>query len=155
MSATANCSTPWQIADRPAGVSAHWQYLELGDFLLIAEAVTGIPAEVLGSSERVVSQADSALHVPGFGFGDFEAYPGFAEEAAVLHARIIQNHPLPDGNKRTAFLCMVEFIERNGDLLNLGPADTVETVADVLVHLAAHRLSEQGFVDWVVHRLRP
>jgi death-on-curing protein len=136
-------------------VSAHWQYLELGDFLLIAEAVTGIPAEVLGSSERVVSQADSALHVPGSGFGDFEAYPGFAEKAAVVCARIIQNHPLPDGNKRTAFLCMVEFIERNGGLLNLGLADTVETVADVLVDLAAHRLSEQGFVDWVVHRLRP
>ncbi len=52
---------------------AHWQYLELGDFLLIAEAVTGIPAQALGSSERVVSQADSALHVPGSGFGDFEA----------------------------------------------------------------------------------
>jgi hypothetical protein len=81
LSATANCSTPWQIADRPAGVSAHWQYLELGDFLLIAEAVTGIPAEVLGSSERVVSQADSALHVPGSGFGDFEAYPGSAVAA--------------------------------------------------------------------------
>jgi death-on-curing protein len=70
-------------------------------------------------------------------------------------ARIIQNHPLPDGNKRTAFMCMVEFIERNGGLLNLGLADTVETVADVLVDLAAHRLSEQGFVEWVVHRLRP
>lgn len=30
---------------------ADWQYLELGDFLMIAEAVTGMPAEALGSSE--------------------------------------------------------------------------------------------------------
>jgi hypothetical protein len=36
-------------------VSGQWQYLELGDFLLIAEAVTGIPSEALGGSERVVS----------------------------------------------------------------------------------------------------
>jgi hypothetical protein len=26
----------------------------------------------------------------------------------------VKNHPLPDGNKRAAFLTMVEFIERNG-----------------------------------------
>jgi hypothetical protein len=51
-------------------------------------------------------------------------------------------------------MCMVEFIERNGGVLDLGPTDTVEAVADVLVDLAAHRLSEQGFVEWVVHRLR-
>ena len=50
-------------------------------------------------------------------------------------------------------MCMVEFIERNGGVLDLGPTDTVEAVADVLVDLAAHRLSEQGFVEWVVHQL--
>jgi hypothetical protein len=50
---------------------------------------------------------------------------------------------------------MVEFIERNGGLLDLALTDTVEAVADVLVDWAAHRLSEQGFVDWVAHRLRP
>jgi hypothetical protein len=49
---------------------------------------------------------------------------------------------------------MVEFIERNGSLLELGPADAAEAVADVLVGLAAHRFSEQDFVDWVAHRLR-
>lgn len=132
-----------------------WRYLELGDFLLIAESVIGIPAEVLGSSERVISQADSALHVPGSGFGDVETYPTFAEKAAILCARIIQNHPLPDGNKRTAFICMVEFIERNGRILGLGVADTTDRVADVLVDLATHSISEREFVDWVAERLRP
>jgi death on curing protein len=134
---------------------ADWRYLELGDFLLIAESITGIPAEVLGSSERVISQADSALHVPGSEFGDVETYPTFAEKAAILCARIIQNHPLPDGNKRTAFICMVEFIERNGRLLELGAADTTDRVADVLVGLASHSISEREFVDWVADRLQP
>jgi death-on-curing protein len=136
-------------------VTAEWQYLDLGDFLLIAEAVTGIPAEVLGSSERVISQADSALHVPGSGFGDLEAYPAFAEKAAILCARIIQNHALPDGNKRTVFMCMVEFIERNGRRLEFRATDAAERVARVLVDVAAHSISEQEFLDWVADRLKP
>jgi hypothetical protein len=45
-------------------VAEEWRYLDLGDFRLVAEAVTGIPAEVLGRAERVISQADSARHVP-------------------------------------------------------------------------------------------
>ena len=129
-----------------------WQYLDFADFLLIAEAAIGIPAEALGRSERVVSQAESALHVPRAGFGGVEAYPTFAEKAAILCARLIQDHPLPDGNKRTAFLCMVEFIERNGGQFELAVEDTPDSVANVLVDLAAHRISEQDFVDWVSRR---
>src|SRR5579864_5452007 len=124
-----------------------WRYLELGDFLVIAEAVTGIAAEVLADSERVVSQASSALHVPIAGFGDVEAYPIFAEKAAILCARIIQDHPLPDGNKRTAFICLVEFVERNGQRFELRPEDTPVSVADVLVDLASHAISEWDFVQ--------
>lgn len=131
---------------------AEWRYLDFADFLLIAEAVIGIPAGALGRSERVASQAESALHVPRAGFGGVEAYPTFAEKAAILCARLIQDHPLPDGNKRTAFLCMVEFIERNGGQLELAAEDTPDLVADVLVDLAAHRISEQDFVDWVSRR---
>jgi Fic/DOC family len=93
-----------------------WEYLELGDLLLIAEAVTGLPADILAASERVLSQADSALHVPGSGFGNVEIYSTFAEKAAILCARIIQNHPVADENKRTAFMCMVEFIEMTADV---------------------------------------
>ena len=133
---------------------AEWRYLDVGDFLLIAEAVIGIRAEVLGRSERVVSQADSALHVPASGFGDVEAYPEFADKAAVLCSRIMQNHPLPDGNKRTAFLCMVEFIERNGGRLTLHAGDTPAKVADVLVDLASHHIGEREFAVWLDERIQ-
>ena len=135
-------------------MSRDWRYLEIGDFLLIAEAVTGIPAEVLGESDRVVSQADSALHVPQSGFAGTEVYPGFEDKAAILCARLIQNHPLPDGNKRTAFLCMIEFIERNGFRLRSRPGDSPSSIADVLVGLAAHTMSEQDFIVWVTGRIR-
>ena len=110
-------------------MSREWRYLEVGDFLLIAEAVTGILANVLAESDRIVSQADSAPHVPQSGFGATEVYPGFGDKAAILCARLIQNHPLPDGNKRTAFLCMIEFIERNGFRLETRPDDSPRSIA--------------------------
>ena len=78
-------------------MSRERRYLEDGDFLLIAEAVTGILANVLAESDRIVSQADSALHVPQSGFG---------------------------------------------------------AIADVLVAVAAHTMSERDFIAWVTGRMR-
>ncbi len=43
-------------------------YLDLADFLLIAEAVTGVSADVLASMPRVVGLASSALAVPQSGW---------------------------------------------------------------------------------------
>jgi death on curing protein len=40
-----------------------------------------------------------------------------------------KNHPLPDGNKRTAFLSMLEFLDANGIALHRTAADPEETVA--------------------------
>ena len=41
----------------------------------------------------------------------------------MLCSRICRNHPLVDGNKRTAFLCLVEFIERNAGTLAIDETD--------------------------------
>ena len=131
---------------------SEWQYLDFVDFLVIAEALVRIPAESLGRSERVISQAESAPQVTRAGFAGVEAYATFAEKAAILCARLIPDHPLPDGNKRTAFLCMVEFIERNGGRFERAAEDTPASVAGVLVDLAAHRISEHDFVEWVSRR---
>lgn len=52
-----------------------WSYLDLADFLLIAEAVPGVPAEELADMPRVVQVAASALAVPSAGWGEAEALP--------------------------------------------------------------------------------
>ena len=88
-------------------------YLDLDDFLLIAQAVTGIDAERLARLPRM-TLAESALASPRAGFGGEDAYPGLAEKAAVLCWHLARNHPLPDGNKRAAFVSMVELLHRNG-----------------------------------------
>jgi death-on-curing protein len=89
------------------------RYLELADFLLIAEAVLGVDARELAYPARL-NLAESALAAPSATFEGHEFYPTFATKAAVLCSRLIRNHSLPDGNKRVGDLCLVEFVERNG-----------------------------------------
>jgi death-on-curing protein len=78
-----------------------------------------IAAELLGTTPEQIAKlpniglADSALAVPRSGFGDQDAYPTLIEKAAVLVERLARNHPLPDGNKRAAFLSAWLFMEIN------------------------------------------
>jgi death on curing protein len=88
--------------------------IELADFLLIAEIHTGIDAHQLARMPRVMSLASSALGAPFAGFGDVEVFPSFSAKAAIYCARISNYQPLPDGDKRTGYDVMMEFIDRNG-----------------------------------------
>ena len=58
---------------------------------------------------RVVSLASSKLSMSASGWQGQEAYPEPAQKAGLLAARLAKNHPLPDGNKRAAWLAMIEF----------------------------------------------
>jgi death-on-curing protein len=126
------------------------RYLDLADYLVIAEAVTGIAAETLLRSARI-HLAESALHAPAAGFGEVEFYPSFEMKAAVLCARLARNHPLPDGNKRAAYLSLLEFGERNGRSWRKSPNDPDETV-QVMEAVAAGELSEADLADWIRSR---
>ena len=57
---------------------------------------------------------------------------------------------MPDGNKRTAFLAMVEFAERNG--LTWLPFDE-DDVVETMLAVAAGSLMEPDFVEWVALQL--
>ena len=130
------------------------RYLDLADFLLRAEAALDIRAETLYTQVNL-PMAESALSAPRAAFGEVEFYPDFAEKVAVLGHRLIANHPLPDGNKRTALLCMIEFVETNGRIWRRPAADDPdgdETV-DTLVALAAGELPSEDFIDWVRKRI--
>jgi death-on-curing protein len=47
-----------------------------------------------------------------------EVYPTILEKAAILLERLARNHPLPDGNKRTAFFVTGLFLEASGSPLH-------------------------------------
>lgn len=121
------------------------EYLDLADYLLIAEEVLGVPAETIAGWPGV-GLAESALNAPAMGFGGVEFYPDMIDKAAVLCVRLARNHPLPDGNKRVAYLALVEFLARNG--VEWAPPSVEETVATI-EGVAASRVTEQELADWL------
>jgi death-on-curing protein len=129
-----------------------WRYVALADYLLIAEAVLKAPAEELARLDRI-SLAESALNAPAASFGGEEAYPAFATKAAVLAVHLCKNHPLPDGNKRCAYLAMLEFVQANGFEWAPSPDDPDETDG-VFRSIADGTIDVEGAAAWVEGRLR-
>lgn len=131
-------------------------YLELADFLLIAEAVLQTPAKEIAQDSNL-NLADSALHAPRARFVGEEFYPEFPTKAAVLGAHLVKNHPLKDGNVQVALVATVEFCARNGFRWSPPPGDEdgAET-ADVFLSLAASPMSETviaGLAGWIAERI--
>lgn len=126
--------------------------IDLADFLLIAEFHTGIAAQQLARMDRVVQLAESALAAPFAGYGDVELHPSFVEKAAIYASRVLRYHPLPDGNKRTAYDVMSEFIERNGYTFEHPDGGLMET-AEMVERLAAQLVSEDEFCAWLAERI--
>jgi death-on-curing protein len=126
------------------------RYLGLAEAFIIAEAVTGIDAHDLVHVSRS-DLLDSALHAPQAGFGDTDFYPSLAEKAAVLCVRIAKNHPLPDGNKRLAWMATVVFLELNDMELDVDEDEAVDTMLAV----AAGSIDEATMTLWLRERVRP
>jgi death on curing protein len=126
--------------------------IELGDFLLMAEIHSGIDAHQLARIPRVISLAEAALAAPFAGFGDYELFPALHEKAAIYCSRIATYHALPDGNKRTAYDVMREFLDRNGATF-AHPDDDLDGTAKAIEDLAAGILDEASFIAWTLQRI--
>ncbi|HSS05007.1 MAG TPA: type II toxin-antitoxin system death-on-curing family toxin [Solirubrobacterales bacterium] len=126
------------------------EQIDLAEFLIVAERVLGVDAKSLKAAAKL-GAAESALAAPFMGFGDTLFYPDPAQRAAIVCSRVIRNHPLPDGNKRTGYLCMLIQLEQSG-LTFTHPEGGQDEIADVIEALAASELSEEEFVEWVKAR---
>lgn len=120
--------------------------LELDDVLLIASRVLDASVEAVRFQANL-HLLDSALHAPFAGFGDVDVYPDLGMKAAVLASRIMRNHALPDGNKRTSFLAMWVFVELNGGTWR-DELDVDEAIS-LFERCAAGEVSERELAAWV------
>ncbi len=120
------------------------RYLTLQQALVIGEAVTGIDAKTLASISRL-ELLDSALHAPQAGSDEEDLYSDFFMKAAVLCSRIVRNHPLPDGNKRLAWTCLVMFCDLNGYQLNPSTNDVITTIRSV----ALGTTTDEPLAEWI------
>lgn len=121
--------------------------LGLDDFLVLAEAITGLDATALAVTPHIVARAESALAAPFVTFNGVEFYEGLTIKAAVLCSRLVRNHPLPDGNKRVAYLSMIELIRRNG--WEWAPVADEHERAAMVERLAAREIEEDDFAAWL------
>lgn len=128
------------------------RYITLGEYLWLAEQVTGVEAVVLVKAART-ELADSALHAPQAAFDGHEFYVEVADKAAVLVCRLAWNHPLPDGNKRAAWAALVMFLDFNGARWDPDPPD-VDDAEAAMIGIAAHQVDEAWAADWLRSRVR-
>ena len=124
------------------------RYLTLDDYIAIAVEVTGQEVETLVNAAST-NLADSALHAPLASFAGEEFYPDFVDKAAVLLVRLAKNHPLPDGNKRAAWVSLRVFLAINGRTLE--PYPSVDDAESAVLAIAAGSWDE----DATANRLRP
>lgn len=126
------------------------RYIDLVDYLAIAAEVTGLDVATVMKVTNL-DLADSALHAPAAGFGDTDLYPDFVDKAAVLMVRLARNHPLPDGNKRAAWIALRLFVEINA--WTWSPRPSIDDAETAVLAVAAGELDEHATADWLRHHL--
>jgi len=127
------------------------EYVELADYLAIAAEVTGLDIETIIKVTKL-DLADSALHAPAAGFGETELYPDFVEKASVLVVRLVKNHPLPDGNKRAAWVTLRLFVEING--WSWQPIPSVDDAERAVLAIASGDWTQDDMTTWLRDHLR-
>jgi death on curing protein len=125
------------------------QYLDLADYLYLAgAALDTAPQAVFDVAD--LGLAESALHAPAATFGGVEFYPDLVTKARVLVVHLAKNHPLPDGNKRAAYLAMIEFLARNERQFL---ATDVDAAIDMMVKIAGSEVDPAEIEDWIRRQL--
>jgi death-on-curing protein len=90
------------------------------------------------------------LHAPAATHGGVEFYPDLVTKARVLVIHLTKNHPLPDGNKRAAYLAMIEFLARNGRRFM---ATDVDATIDMMVKIAGSEVKPAEVENWIRRQL--
>lgn len=108
------------------------QYLTVLD----AVAIHDMQIKIYGGASglRDPGQLEAALFRPQSGY-----YADIIAEAAALWESLSQNHPFVDGNKRTALVCMVTFLNANGRPYLASDEDT---------HVFVKKLYETGELNF-------
>jgi death-on-curing protein len=126
------------------------EYLDLADYVAISAEVTGLDIETVMKVANL-DLADSALHAPAAGFGDTDFYPDFVDKAAVLIVRLAGNHPLPDGNKRAAWVALRLFVDVNG--WSWDPRPSIDEAEAAVLAIASGEWREEATAAWLRRHL--
>jgi death-on-curing protein len=101
-------------------------YLDAGDLLVLATAVTGGDLVV-----RDLGLLDSAAHRPRATVLGVEAYDSLWSKAAALMDSIVRSRPLAQGNWRLGWVAAVTLCDINGWWVDADEDDALDLVRQV------------------------
>jgi death-on-curing family protein len=104
-------------------------------FALVDDFVqTQDPIDPPGVKSR--SMLESAVHRPQTSNGEYYKYPTVESAGAALLHALVLNHPFHNGNKRTALVALLVFIDENG----LFPEFDDDDLFRMVLQVASHRI---------------
>jgi death-on-curing protein len=118
---------------------------------LTVEEVLEINAEVMGGSHvlrerRLLESAVARPQASAFGA---DAYPDLVTKAAALLHSLVLNHPFIDGNKRTAVLATLVFLDLNGYVVRWDQREAL----DFMLRLAQHQIVLDDVIAFLRDRM--
>ncbi len=122
--------------------------------VVIAQVASEFPDDALFGTER----GDALAGVIGTiyqGFAGQDLYPTVEEKAANLLYLVVKDHPLSDGNKRSAAALFVTFLARNGQLAGIGsvPRITNNALAAITLMVAMSDPKEKDLMIALLVRM--
>ncbi len=100
---------------------------------------------------KIPSLLNSAVHRPQQSAFLEDRYGSLFEKAAALFDSLAKNHAFHNGNKRTAFVSMVQFLKYNGYRLT-APQKVAE---DFTVDVVNHVYSFEEITAWIETNSQP
>jgi len=101
--------------DAAPGATPGWELTTDEARTVIVQLAEAFPADTLLGRERGAA-LDGIVGAIYQSFGGEDLYPTVEEKAANLLYLVVKDHPLADGNKRSAAALFVTFLARNGIL---------------------------------------
>jgi len=111
----------------PGGILPSWKEATVAIANLKADLMVKGQASELFGREREEGLASILGNLEQTVFGE-PAYPTLETRAAHLLYFVIKNHPFSDGNKRSGALLFVDFLHRNGRLMQANGTPVVNDV---------------------------
>ena len=143
-------ATPMEpFVERVVGKSKDLRYLNYAIVLSIHDQLVqdfandDDPIDPQGARENG-HLLESAMLRPQTSLGDVKKYPSVEMAGAALMHSLVHNHPFHNGNKRTALVAMLVFLDQNGLLLTCTQDELFKFVLKVAQHsLFPSRLVER------------
>lgn len=85
--------------------------------------------EMIGVKDA--SALDMAINQPSQAVFGKELYPTIFDKASILAINLVKRHPFHNGNKRTALVSMITFLQLNGYVTNFSQDEAVHFILTI------------------------